>query len=221
MKWRWGRRRRAAKKRKRERSSSHRPTTEAGSLTFETLEQRVLLSANPWDISNGDLPASHTSGQAVFQHVGETLDFLTRGAPSFGPHGSHALSFSAQLIDDSGASASDHLTNDGSVKGQIQNNIGFASVRGGLDQTQQSNFTTLIPYVRPNGQFTITQSALQALAGGPLADGAHTLHLLAVDQVGGSAKFDLSFVLDRTPPALSAGLVDLTTSPRVIREVSI
>ncbi len=124
------------------------------------------------------------------------------------------LTISANLVDDSGVSSSDQVTNNGTVTGQIQNGIGLVSVKGGLDQTLQSNFATLVPSARPNGEFTLTQSALQGLAGGSLADGAHVLHLLATDQVGSSVKFDLSFILDRTGPSLSAGLVsDRGVSP--------
>src|SRR5690349_12400079 len=60
MKWLWGWVR-AGRKKQREPSDepSHRPSTEAGSLTFETLEPRVLLSVTPLDVPN--VPADTTA----------------------------------------------------------------------------------------------------------------------------------------------------------------
>ena len=55
----------------------------------------------------------------------------------------------------------------------------------------------------PDGTFTLDAAALDALAGGTLADGPHTLHLLAVDGQGNpSGIVDVSFVLDRQAPGL-------------------
>ncbi len=55
--------------------------------------------------------------------------------------------------------------------------------------------------VQANGTFALTPALLDTLAGGKLADGSRTLHLVAADNAGNASSFDLSFTLDTTPPA--------------------
>src|SRR5712675_2645425 len=104
MKWGWGHWVRARHKKAREQSDnpSDRPSTKAGSLAFETLEPRVLLSANPLDVSVV-LPASNAADHAISQHVGATLDSLDRGPAVSSVLDSAAPRLSADLAVDSGS----------------------------------------------------------------------------------------------------------------------
>ena len=104
----------------------------------------------------------------------------------------------ASLADDTGVSALDNITSDDTVTGTITTVNPIASFQAQIDQS---------PVVSVLGDlsgttFTLTPSIMATINGGPLADGKHTLTLLATDSNGNLATpVTLSFILDTTPPA--------------------
>jgi hypothetical protein len=61
--------------------------------------------------------------------------------------------------------------------------------------------------LQADGRFVLTAALLDALAGGTLADGSHSLRLLAEDCAGNaSAPTDIAFTLDRSAPIVSLEL---------------
>jgi hypothetical protein len=109
---------------------------------------------------------------------------------------------SAYLVNDTGESESDHVTRDPAVAGTVIDCNGIASLRGGFDAAVLEDFFH-VPFDPFDGSFQIDASLLQSL-GIDLADGAHTLHLLAVDNYGNaSGIYDVSFTLDTAPPTVS------------------
>ncbi len=130
------------------------------------------------------------------------------------------LSLTAALANDTGASATDRVTSDPTIAGlltEASGNRRISSFRGGLDQTASAGFGDLASSLQSDGSFTLSKSTMQVLAGGSLADGPHTLHLVATDKLGRSSSLDLSFVLqtappDTTPPILTAALANDTGS---------
>lgn len=64
----------------------------------------------------------------------------------------------------------------------------IASLRAGLDGAAAATFADVFNGVAANGSLDISTALLDTLAGGQLADGAHTLHLLAADQTATSRR---------------------------------
>ncbi len=110
----------------------------------------------------------------------------------------------AQLAHDTGTSSSDAITSDPTISGTLADDVGgsgIASFHGGLDATTPADFADLLATLQADGSFVLGAALLDTLAGGKLADGSHTLHLVAADNAGNASSFDLSFTLDTTPPA--------------------
>jgi hypothetical protein len=79
---------------------------------------------------------------------------------------------------------------------------------GGLDGTATDNFTDLSASLRPDGTFALTPSQLELIEGGALANGTHTLHLMATDAAGNSSTFDVNFNLLVTRPVFALAPAD-------------
>ena len=105
---------------------------------------------------------------------------------------------SARLADDTGRSALDNITRDDTVTGSITSTNPIVSFQAQIDQ---SPVTTALGTLGGT-TFTITPALLATLNGGPLADGKHTLTLIAKDANGNvSSPSSLSFILAATAPA--------------------
>jgi hypothetical protein len=140
-----------------------------------------------------NLTATDAAGNTTTKAVSFTLD-------------TQAPNLSAGLAHDTGTSATDGITSDDTVVGKITDSQHLmVELRAGFDGAAPANFSNVS--LNPDGSFTLTPAQLAAIAGGSLADGAHTLHLVACDQAGNLSSFNVSFTLDSTPPALSAGLL--------------
>ena len=110
----------------------------------------------------------------------------------------------ARLARDNGKSASDRITNDPTIVGQVADNIGVTQLLVALDPTGDAvSLTNLMAIVEAGGGFTITRAKLDELAGGTLSNGAHTLRLIAKDAAGNSSTpvVNLSFTLDTLAPS--------------------
>jgi RHS repeat-associated protein len=118
-------------------------------------------------------------------------------ADSIGP------ALQARLAHDTaaGGTNNDGITSDPAVTGSVTDTSGVASFHAGFDATQVSGFVDVLADLRPGGGFTLDRARLDQVNGGPLADGAHTLHLRAADARGNPSAFDLSFTLDTATPA--------------------
>ena len=93
------------------------------------------------------------------------------------------------------------------MQGTATTPLGFGSFSGGLDGTIKADYTDLSTLVQADGTFQISPALLDQMAGGALADGAHTLHLLATDADGNMAASGVSFTLKTgAPPAPSFNL---------------
>jgi hypothetical protein len=140
-----------------------------------------------------NLTATDAAGNTSTKAVSFTLD-------------TQAPNLSASLAHDTGVSATDGITSDDTVVGKITDSQNLmVELRAGFDSTSPANFSNIS--LNPDGSFTLTPAQLAAIAGGALADGPHTLHLVACDQAGNLSSFNVSFTLDTTPPTLSAGLL--------------
>jgi hypothetical protein len=133
----------------------------------------------------------------------------------------------AALKNDTGASATDGITNDSTINGVVSLANGLTSLTGGLDGAAAASFN-LTSFVNPDGTFTLSPTTLQSIAGGTLADGAHTLHLASTDGSGNVSTFDVTFTLVTQPPVVNAALSDTaaikadgtTSDPSIAGKVS-
>jgi cyclophilin family peptidyl-prolyl cis-trans isomerase len=131
--------------------------------------------------------------------TGEGYNFAALPALSL-PSGTVAVV--AQLANDTagpGGTASDGLTSDPVVRGQVSGSV--VSFRAGLDSAPEASFSNVLGNLGPGSAFFLNAARVAQLAGGTLADGSHTLHLVAQDALGNVARASVAFILDRTAPA--------------------
>jgi hypothetical protein len=114
---------------------------------------------------------------------------------------------SAALSHDSGTSNSDGVTSDPSVQGTVNDNNGVATFRAGLDGASVATFSSVLAERGANGAFALNAGRLAQIAGGPLINGPHVLHLVSTDTLGNTSPvFNLNFTLDTQTPTIAAAL---------------
>ena len=110
---------------------------------------------------------------------------------------STAPALNAVLLNDSGFSNSDQLTNDATISGHLSDASGVVSLIVGIDNGPG---TEIVPSPVPGFDFVLGADFLDSLAGGVLADGPHTVNLQARDAAGNISISEVYFVLDRHAP---------------------
>ena len=110
------------------------------------------------------------------------------------------VTVTARLAHDTGASATDGLTQDLTVSGTLQAPGGLLAFTATLDATPA---VSLAGTVQPDGSFVLSPAALAVVAGGAVPPGAHTLHL-QVSGPGGVAAADLPFTFALPAPVALA-----------------
>jgi cyclophilin family peptidyl-prolyl cis-trans isomerase len=121
----------------------------------------------------------------------------------------------AGLADDTagpGGTASDGITSDPSVGGSVTNPSTIVSFKAGLDSTAAGSFTDVLANLSSTGSFFLNAAFMGKIAGGKLADGAHTLHLSATNAQG-TGTFDVTFTLQTVTPTIPTLHLDSTSDP--------
>ncbi len=114
----------------------------------------------------------------------------------------------ATLVLDTGRSNIDALTFDARITGTVLDANAVTTFRAGFDSATTTNFVNILAFRQAEGSFALSRSQLDAIYGGPIPDGLHSLKLQAQDEFGNlSPVFVLSFNLDTIPPA--APVLDL------------
>jgi Bacterial Ig-like domain len=162
-----------------------------------TLNSAALQSINGASLADGahtlHLFAQDAIGSAAIFNLAFTLDTT-------------APTFTAGLSHDTGDSATDGITSDPTISGQVTDNIAATIFLGSFDTNTTPN-VDIKAQLDTNGNYTLNAATLQTINGGTaLPDGAHTLHLLAKDAAGNTTSHDVAFTLDRVNPTLSAHL---------------
>ena len=186
-------------------------TNLVGVLTGDVLGRYV-----PVDATGTAIPNPPTVPAASFAALS-----VQTGAPAWvwGVSTTATVNLQAALANDTGVSATDGITSDATITGTAlvtgaAATLPATSLKGGLDATTAAGFATLTDTLDATGKFTLTPARLATIAGGPLADGAHTLHLTATDVNGNFARFDVAFTLLTAPPVIAAlGLSIASGSP--------
>jgi RHS repeat-associated protein len=93
----------------------------------------------------------------------------------------------------------DRITFDPTITGRVTDNNRVVELLAGFNNTQLSNFVDVTTQLQSNGNFTFNRSQLEAINGGTLSDGLHTLRLVAKDEFGNTSNIsEYSFTLDTT-----------------------
>ncbi len=125
-----------------------------------------------------------------------------RSADVYGPD------LGAMLSNDTGRDVTDSITFDPTVLGFVGDLLDVTSLQAGLNGPTTTDILGLVT----DGEFTLTQTDLETINGGPLIDGDHTLSLVATDERGNvSDPFEFTFTLDRIAPA-APNTPDLATA---------
>ncbi|EHJ11426.1 PA-phosphatase related phosphoesterase, partial [Crocosphaera watsonii WH 0003] len=106
------------------------------------------------------------------------------------------------LINDTGNSNSDFITNDPRITGQIIDNSTITEFSALFDRSESGNFVNILEQLEPDGSFTLDETVLNQINGGiDLNDGSQTLILTATDEAGNTLEIsEFSFTLDTTTP---------------------
>ncbi len=160
----------------------------------------------PFDSTTGHFvfdPQLATDGSADGPH---TVHFEAMDAN--GDMGSSVVSFTlgalppaltAALQNDTGLPA-DQLTFDPTIIGTVHDPTQLVSFVAGMDDSPEQSFVDVSTLVNPDGSYTLSASLMAQIAGGQLSEGAHVLHLVAIDAAGNRAVQSFSFTLLTKPP---------------------
>jgi fibro-slime domain-containing protein/RHS repeat-associated protein len=203
-----------------------------GNIIFNGATKGITANDNLWVISAGGITfngAQSTRGSFIAQG-----DFIANGSSDiYGTVSSKqniifngALNFTyanirdysdsnppvilANLVNDSGISTSDKITNDGRISGSVTDVSQVVAFKAGFDSKPLANFTDVLPYLN-NARFSFTKAQLETIYGGTIPDGSHTLNLVATDQYGNqSSVYSYTFILDTTIAVPTLNLTPLS-----------
>jgi hypothetical protein len=145
--------------------------------------------------------SANVEGLATGRSVG---GYALQNRLKFNKADTQAPVIQATLANDTAADGktnTDGITRDPAIAGKIAETSAIAGFRAGLDNMAVDRFVDVLANIAANGQFTLTRSLLETINGGVLAEGDHTLKLIAMDAAGNeSAVFSLKFTLDTKAP---------------------
>jgi cyclophilin family peptidyl-prolyl cis-trans isomerase len=153
--------------------------TADGSGIFQFTNVALAAGTNPFTVVATD-PAGNTA----------TSTTLTITSDSTAP------TLTAALSADTGTSSTDGITNNSAVTGTaLDGGVAPAFLKASLDGDTAFD-TDVTSALQANGSFTISAALMNTLAGGTLSQGAHTLHLEAVDAAGNMTTTNVTFTFD-------------------------
>src|SRR5205085_7626088 len=114
-------------------------------------------------------------GDNTFELIATDVAGNTLTQPFAFVRDSTAPAVTAGLQNDTGASNSDGLTQQAAIAGSASDNLALARLDAAL--VAAALFTDVSASLQTDGSFLLPAVQLEALAGGTLADGAHTVHL--------------------------------------------
>ena len=187
-----------------------RSTVAAGNGSFSFASLALNLGDNDFNLSLTDIAGN---AAAISLRVKREAE---------GAADDVAPTLAAALASDTGRSASDGLTNNPAISGQANDNVAVVQLLAALDPGANPSFTDVSAALTAGSAFTLDRTALDALAGGSLGDGAHTLRVVAVDAAGNRGSTDVAFTLDTAAPAsvVSFGLSEADASNAALDETA-
>jgi fibro-slime domain-containing protein/RHS repeat-associated protein len=167
----------------------------AGGITFNGARSTRGSFVSQGDfISNGsaDIYGTVSSKQNII--FNGALNFTYANIHDYSDNNSPVIL--ASLVNDSGLSNSDKITNDERISGTISDANQIVEFKAGFDSQPLANFTNILSYLN-NGSFSFTKAQLANIYGGTIPDDSHTLNLIATDKYGNrSSVYPYTFTLD-------------------------
>ena len=102
------------------------------------------------------------------------------------------------------------------MQGRFQEATQLTQILASFNEANDSALTNITDLIQANGQFSLAETDLIRILGGPLSDGTYTLNLRGLDDENLLVdESQLGFTLDRTAPELEliSPLVDGIHSP--------
>jgi hypothetical protein len=165
------------------------------SLLLEGLNTDAMIEDDPRDLDS-DGTITVLDGRKLAIILAENTD---KNAPEL----------SSSLLNDTGED--DGITADPSITGTVIDDSNVTSLKVGIDSTNQ--LTEIIDLVGGDGNFTISTDKLNEINGSPLANGEHTVYLMAKDQWGNETAINqLTFTLETGETNESSFLSDVEFS---------
>jgi RHS repeat-associated protein len=153
------------------------------------LRANILSSGDIVSNSNVTIYGTIVSQKSIF-FKGNATVFAIPAADTTPP------TVSIGLVNDSGSSSTDRLTNSPDLTGQVVDTSSISQ----LEVSVNANFTSAVDFrssIQSNGQFTLTRTELSQVNGGSLPDGSYTIYLRAKDSAGNvSNPVNINFQLD-------------------------
>ena len=109
----------------------------------------------------------------------------------------------AALKNDTGSSATDGLTGDPIIAGNVTHAVGLGSFKANFGTNSTMD---VLGDRQANGAFEFSRARLEQINGAPLADGAYVLKLAATDVTNHTTQASVPFTLDTTVSTLTLDL---------------
>ncbi len=118
------------------------------------------------------------------------------------------------LLNDTGSSNNDRITNNPSIQGIVKDNLRLGKVQAQLDNGKSYSISSEL---NSKGNFVLDRNDLQRINGGSkLTDGQHTIKITAADIFGNKTTSSLNFTLDTTAPTKATIALDLASDSGTI-----
>ena len=119
------------------------------------------------------------------------------------PPDTAAPQVSIALANDTGASAGDGVTRAPTLKASVIDAGSIVSLLFAIDDFSPARQVDIQSFRQADGSLVIDEVLFASMLGGPLANGVHSVQLTARDATGNTSARSLTFVLDRTVPAIA------------------
>jgi PAP2 superfamily/Bacterial Ig-like domain len=118
------------------------------------------------------------------------------------------------LLNDTGSSNKDRITNNPSIQGTVKDNIRLGKVQAQLDNGKSYSISSEL---NRSGKFVLDRSDIQRINGGiKLADGQHIIKITAADIFGNKTTSSFDFTLDTTAPTKATIALDVASDSGAI-----
>jgi Bacterial Ig-like domain len=118
------------------------------------------------------------------------------------------------LLNDTGSSNKDQITNNPSIQGTAKDNIRLRGVEAQLDNGKSYSISSEL---NRGGKFVLDRDDIQRINGGmKLADGQHIIKITATDIFGNKTTNRLDFTLDTTAPTKATIALDVASDSGTI-----
>ncbi|AFY71927.1 RHS repeat-associated core domain protein (plasmid) [Thalassoporum mexicanum PCC 7367] len=136
--------------------------------------------------------------------IGAKQNITFNGGATVTAADTNAPDITSDLANDTaiGGTNGDGITSDPAITGTVTDANNITGFVAGLNDTPIASYVDILAELQVDGSFNLSQTVLEQINGGPLADGVYVLHLQATDEFGNvSDSFDINFTLDTTAPA--------------------